>query len=59
MGTALLEVTDPRQPCRTFAARMGSPMAVKLMQQSGRFGWYYQVIEEGEVRAGDPIEVNP
>lgn len=58
----LLQVTDPRVPCRTFAARMvqlGRPGTgwVKQFVRGGRPGAYLCVLEPGEVRAGDPVVV--
>jgi MOSC domain-containing protein YiiM len=55
VGTALLEVTQPRSPCFKLAARMGLPAFPRLFLKSGRSGWYLRVIEEGNVEAGDPI----
>jgi MOSC domain-containing protein YiiM len=57
IGGVLLEVTEPRQPCFKFAARMGYAHAVKQMLQSGRSGVYLKVIEPGVLQAGDAIEL--
>ena len=56
-GTALLEVTDPRIPCSTLRARMGIPGFVKRFAAARRFGAYLMILEEGDVGAGDPVEV--
>ena len=56
VGTALLEVTDPRIPCSTLGARMGIPGFVKRFAAARRFGAYLMILEEGEVEAGDRIE---
>ncbi len=55
VGTALLEVTQPRQPCYKLAAHVGRPDFPKLFTQSGRSGWYLMIVEEGDVGAGDTV----
>jgi len=55
VGTALLEITQPRSPCFKLAAHIGRPDFPKLFTQSGRCGWYLRVVEEGEIGAGDWI----
>ncbi len=54
-----LVVSEPRMPCFKFAAAMGFPQAVKLMQQSGYCGAYLAVLHSGFVQAGDTIELQP
>ncbi len=56
VGTALLEVTQPRVPCYKLAAKMDMPQFPKLFMASGRTGLYLRVLKEGEVGAGDVIE---
>ena len=56
-GTALLEVTDPRIPCSTLRARMDIPGFVKRFAAARRFGAYLMIVEEGDVGAGDRLEV--
>ena len=56
VGRAVLEVTQPRVPCRNLAARMKNPEFPKLFLRSQRSGFYLRVIEEGEVSAGQSIE---
>jgi len=51
-GTALVQVSQPRQPCRTVALRYGRDDMVKLIVDSGRTGFYLRVLEEGEVWNG-------
>lgn len=55
IGSVLLEVTEPRQPCFKFNIRMGFSKASKLMLQSGATGFYLKVIQEGYLTAGDAI----
>jgi MOSC domain-containing protein YiiM len=56
VGTALLQVTQPRMPCYKLQIRFNRDDMTKLFALSGRSGLYFSVIEEGEVRAGDAIE---
>jgi MOSC domain-containing protein YiiM len=53
----LLEVTGPRIPCATFAARMGVPGWLRTFSEVARSGAYLAVVTGGTVRPGDPIEV--
>lgn len=55
----VLAVSEPRHPCDKFAAAMGFPQAVRLMQQSGYCGVYLTVIETGTVAAGDRFTLVP
>lgn len=51
-GSALLEVSQARQPCWKLNHRFGMPDMARRVQASGRTGWYYRVIEPGEIHAG-------
>ncbi len=51
-GTALLQISQIREPCSTFAAVFGTARVVRAMTKSGRCGWYYRVLEPGAVEAG-------
>lgn len=53
----VLEVADPRIPCRTFAAWLGERGWERRFTLRGAPGAYLRVVEEGEVRAGDAIVV--
>ena len=60
VGTAIIEVSDPRLPCSTLAARMREldvKAFAKRFAAARRFGPYFLIVEEGDVAAGDPIEV--
>ncbi|MFN8112439.1 MAG: MOSC domain-containing protein [Solirubrobacterales bacterium] len=57
VGKALLEVSEPRQPCSTLGAKMGDQRFVKRFAKALRLGTYLRIIEPGEVAAGDRIEV--
>jgi len=52
LGTAAVQVSQPRQPCRTLAARYGRDDLIKLVVDSGRTGFYFRVLEEGRVEKG-------
>jgi MOSC domain-containing protein YiiM len=56
VGTALVQVSQPRQPCATLAARYGRPDIVALVVETGRTGFYFRVLDEGVVEAGVPLE---
>ncbi|MCL7497333.1 MOSC domain-containing protein [Streptomyces sp. MCA2] len=53
----LLEVTSPRIPCRTFHGWLGESGWLKRFTQAAVPGAYLRVIEAGEIRAGDAVEV--
>ncbi len=55
IGGALFEVTQPRVTCYRVAIRMDEPRMPALLTSSGRPGFYFRVLEEGEVGAGDEI----
>ena len=56
-GTATLQVAQPREPCSTFAASLGTPKVARAMTRSGRCGWYLRVLAAGRIGAGDPHDV--
>jgi MOSC domain-containing protein YiiM len=55
LGTALVEVSQGRQPCWKQGHRLNEPRVVAMMVRTTRCGWYYRVIEEGLVKAGDTL----
>ncbi len=55
IGTALFEVTQPRVTCYRVGIRMKEPRMAALLTSSGRPGFYFRVLQEGEVGAGDEI----
>jgi MOSC domain-containing protein YiiM len=57
IGSARLEVSIPRTPCTTFAGFWGVPDLIKRFTEHGAPGAYLRVIGDGEVGAGDAIEV--
>ena len=56
IGSALVQVTQPRVPCYKLAVRFGRPDMPQRFHASGRCGFYLAVLEEGEVGAGDVWE---
>ncbi|HEV2157634.1 MOSC and FAD-binding oxidoreductase domain-containing protein [Bradyrhizobium sp.] len=56
IGSALFEVTQPRVTCYRLGIRMEQPDMAALLVKHGRPGFYFRVIEEGDVEAGDEIE---
>src|SRR5246500_1185705 len=55
IGDALFEVTQPRVTCYRVGIRMNEPRMAALLVSHGRPGFYFRVLEEGEVGAGDEI----
>src|SRR6266536_2992129 len=55
IGSALFEVTQPRVTCYRVGIRMDDPQMAALLVAHGRPGFYFRVLEEGEVRAGDDV----
>jgi len=58
IGSALFEVTQPRVTCYRVGIRMNTPRMPALLTSSGRPGFYFRVLQEGEVGAGDEIVKN-
>ena len=58
IGGTLMQVTQPRVPCYKLALKMnaGADFPARLLE-SGRLGFYLRVLQEGEVGAGDAIEL--
>jgi len=57
VGSAEFVVTQPRMPCFKLGIRFGRPDMVKQFLQSGRAGFYFAVLKEGEITVGDSIEL--
>ncbi len=55
IGSALFEVTQPRVTCYRVGIRMDEPRMPALLTSSGRPGFYFRVLREGDVGAGDAI----
>jgi MOSC domain-containing protein YiiM len=57
VGSAVVMVTEPRMPCYKLGIKFGRSDIVKRFLASERTGFYFAVLEEGEVGVGDPIEL--
>lgn len=57
IGSAILEITAPRIPCGTFAARMEDPQFVKRFRHAERPGFYCRVLQEGTVEMGNDVKI--
>lgn len=52
VGEALVQVSQPRQPCWKLARRWRRKDLALRVQESGRTGWYFRVLREGTIQAG-------
>jgi MOSC domain-containing protein YiiM len=57
IGTALAQVTVPRDPCRTIDRITGITSLHLLARESGKCGFHMRTLEEGVMHVGDPFEV--
>ena len=57
IGSAVVEVAQGRQPCWKLNERFGRKDMAKLVQSTGRTGWYYRVLEPGTVSPVDPLRL--
>lgn len=57
IGSVILEVSQPRIPCRVFAGFWQRPTLIKEFMAAGKPGTYLRIIKEGEITAGDSIKV--
>lgn len=57
VGTTLLEVCQPRVPCFKLGLRFGDPQMLKRFALASRPGAYLRIVEEGELGAGDAVEL--
>ena len=56
IGSAIVEVSQPRQPCWKLARRWDCKALTPEVQRTGKTGWYFRVIQPGEARAGETFE---
>jgi len=56
-GTAILQVSQPRQPCVKLAKRHGLSDLPLHVQTTGYTGFYFRVLQEGTVQAGHPLQL--
>ena len=57
IGKAEVMVTEPRMPCYKLGIKFGNPKMVKRFLASRRTGFYFAVMREGRVEAGDGLEL--
>ena len=57
IGSAVIQITQPREPCSTFGVKMGSQAILKQFIQHGYPGTYTRVLEEGYVKVKDTFEL--
>jgi len=55
IGTAIFEVSQPRQPCWKLSRRWRMHELAALVVRNGRSGWYLRVVEEGRIEAAMPV----
>jgi MOSC domain-containing protein YiiM len=58
VGSAILEVSEPRVPCYKLGYAMDDPMFPKRFGEALRFGTYFRIVEEGDVEAGSPVTLH-
>jgi len=57
LGEARVEISCPRMPCGTLARRWQLRDFAKRVLEEGRMGWYFRVLREGHVEAGQPLRL--
>ena len=56
LGRAVIQVSQPRQPCWKLSVRFNVRGMARKVQTSGRTGWYYRVLQPGQVAATDTLD---
>lgn len=57
LGSVLVQVSQPRRPCWKVNHKYGNGHISALLMSEGISGWYYRVLEEGEIAVGDHLEL--
>lgn len=57
LGGAMIQVSQPRRPCWKPARRHGDIDLAKKIEDTGRTGWYFRVLKEGNIQAGDTFKL--
>lgn len=57
IGEALVQVSQPRRPCWKVNHRFGNGHMAPVLMSQAISGWYYRVIEEGQLKVGDSFEL--
>jgi len=58
LGDTTLQVSQPRQPCHKLARRWNIKDLPKRVHDTARCGWYFRVLQEGEIQAGQALELS-
>jgi len=56
LGSAIVQVSQPRRPCWKVNHKYGNAHIASLIMSEAISGWYYRVLETGQLQVGDPIE---
>ncbi len=57
VGTAIVQVSQPRRPCMKLNYRYGNAYLANFIVEQQISGWYYRVVEEGDVQVGNQISL--
>lgn len=57
IGNAIVQISQPRQPCWKLARKFNQKKLPIWVQQTGKTGWYFRVIQEGTVEAGNSFQL--
>lgn len=57
IGEAIVQLSQPRQPCFKLSVRYGVPELPEKVQETGYSGFYFRVVREGLITAGDRVEL--
>lgn len=57
IGSARLQICQPRQPCFKLALRFADKLMPRAMIRTGRAGWYYRVLDEGIIAPNDAVTI--
>ncbi|UXR78234.1 MULTISPECIES: MOSC domain-containing protein [unclassified Staphylococcus] len=55
VGEAVIQVSQPRRPCWKPSRRLGILDFAKMLEDTGKTGWYYRVLKEGHIQQGDAL----
>lgn len=58
VGACIVEVSQPRQPCWKLARKFKQAKLPFWVQQTGKTGWYFRVLQEGNVQAADTFKLS-
>ncbi|SFG32423.1 MOSC domain-containing protein [Neptunomonas qingdaonensis] len=57
LGSAIVQVSQPRRPCWKVNHKYGNAHIASVIMSEAISGWYYRVLETGQLRRGDSIEL--